>query len=295
MRTRRIGVWILAGAAALAAIDDAVAQGRELPPRVRERVRRQIEEMRRAMRLGKVVRTNVRVRVRLRNGNKIKGVVRNGRFIEKIHGLDFVPADMKTEGAGVRVWYYDNTTSYIFLPFREIASYTIGERLTDDEVKAIEKRIERESRIARERREELLAKRRARSRPEGGQAEDEKLTEEARRAAEQRAKEDRLLKLLEEFPPDEGWGEKRVREIQMRKITVGAFPDGRSRRFLEVFPEWRKALEIRKRREAETAEIVEGESAVRSKGTGRESEGSTPPPAPREGSRPATPAQGDKR
>lgn len=295
---RRIGAWVLLGAAAVSTIDAARAQGRELPPGVRERVRRQIEEMRRAMRLGKVVRTNVRVRVRLRNGNKIKGVVRNGRFVERIHGLDFVPADMKAEGAGVRVWYYDNTTSYIFLPFREILSYTIGERLTDDEVKAIEKRIERESRIARQRREEQLAKRRANAEGEARGAKEEDLAKEAERTAEQRKKEDALLKLLDEFPPDEGWGEKRVRAIQMRKITVGAFPDARSRRFLEVFPDWRKALEIRKRRDAEAAEVAEEKRGLEGGGSERESESSTPPQPAKRQSRsatpPATPPKGGK-
>ena len=53
---------------------------------------------------GRVVRSNVRITVRLNNGSKMAGVVRNGRFIERHDGLQFVPTDVRMEGAGVRLW-----------------------------------------------------------------------------------------------------------------------------------------------------------------------------------------------
>ena len=50
----------------------------------RDEVQREIAERERAMREGKLVRSNVRITVRLKNGSKLSGVVRNGRFIERV-------------------------------------------------------------------------------------------------------------------------------------------------------------------------------------------------------------------
>ena len=52
--------------------------------REKERVRQEVLEKQRMMREGKVVLTNVRVTVRLANGSRMRGVVRHGRFVERV-------------------------------------------------------------------------------------------------------------------------------------------------------------------------------------------------------------------
>src|SRR5687768_13052596 len=86
-----------------------VAQGEGSLSEGKERVRREVKEKRDAMRAGSMIRTNVRVSVRLKNGNKLSGVVKNELFVEALDQLDFVAANMETPGAGIRVWYYNET------------------------------------------------------------------------------------------------------------------------------------------------------------------------------------------
>lgn len=205
---------------------------------VREQLEKEISRKRDAMRDGKVIRSSVRVRVRLRNKSKIAGVVKNGRFIEKVDGLAFVPADLQTPGAGLRIWYYDNTNSFIFLPYRDIAHYRIGERLTDEEIAQIEERIRRAQREANERRRELLAKRDS---AKTGKDSDGDGKDDADTGPELTPEQ---KELLTEFPPADGWGTERMREIEIKKITVGVFPDAKSKRFVNNFEEWLKAKEV---------------------------------------------------
>lgn len=226
------------------------AQGTENRKQAQEReIEEQIRRMRELLREGKLLRSHVRVTVRLKNGNKIEGVVKDGRLIEKVDGLHFVLAEAKAKGAGLRVWYYDDTASYIFLPFDGIHHYKVHERLTTNQIQAIESRIAEE-----ERRDAELRKLQQQREPTGtappenqpgretGQPDstppdggnepaDKPLTQE----------EQHLMKLLEEFPPEEGWSEERRDKIERRKVTVGAFPTGKDKRFLEVFEDWQRA------------------------------------------------------
>ena len=58
-----------------------------------------------------------------------------GRFIERIDGTSSSSRRSQPgPNSGLRLWYYDDTDSYIFLPYRSIKQYKIGERLTDAEV-----------------------------------------------------------------------------------------------------------------------------------------------------------------
>ena len=47
------------------------------------------------------------------------------------------------------------------------------------------------------------------------------------------------------YPPEEGWGEERRHTIETLKVSAGVFPDAKGRRFLEIFPDWVKALRLR--------------------------------------------------
>src|SRR5690606_293389 len=104
-------------------------------------MRKKIEAMREALREGRVAHYNVRVMVRLKNGNRLKGVVKNGRFVELHDGLDFVPTDRDNPSAGLRVWYTAGTNSFLFIPHSTIAHYKIGVRLSDEQVKALEEKL----------------------------------------------------------------------------------------------------------------------------------------------------------
>lgn len=212
-----------------------------------EVIAEKIARMRKMLREGKLVRSHVRVTVRLTNGNKLKGVVKDGKLIERVDGLRFVTAEAGAEGAGIRVWYYDDTSSYIFLPYDRIQRYWVGERLTDDQVKTIEAELVAREEVAAKRYAELAAER-ARER----RAEAERKAREAEKPAPAQpaanpldalddAESKRLMAIFTEFPPSEGWGPEKKREIEVRRITVGAFPDERSRRFLSVFDDWMKA------------------------------------------------------
>ena len=247
----------------------------------RARIERELERKRELMRNGRLIRTNVRVTVRLKNRFRIRGVVKNGRFIEKVDGLDFVPADLQAPGAGLRVWYSDNTNSYIFIPYEELKHYKIGEKLTDEEVRAIELRIAEARREAEARRQAYLEQRRAKAAAkngetsgagEGGGEPEIKLDEKARA-------------LLEEFPPEAGWGADRVREIELRKITVGTYPDEKSRKFIMVFEDWLKANEVYQiqLRQAGVVRDEGGESGGAGGGAGSEKEKGGEPAKPPSG------------
>jgi len=229
------------------------------------RIKAKISEMRKAITEGRPITTNVRVKVKLRNGNKITGVVKSGRFIESVDSLDFVPADMTTPGAGIRVWYFDDTNSFIFMSFDSIASYRIGARLTDVQVQQIEARIAaertrvqamRKAMVERKRLEKLARDEdKAEREAEGDVAENGETTKPTKPAdvdpmAKQQAKENtELMALLDEFPPEEGWGQEKVAEIQRRKIVLHVFPDEKQQRFLDVFDKWKQALSVRQQRE----------------------------------------------
>ena len=235
----------------------------------KERIQKEIDTMRRQMQEGTLVRLNVRVTVRLRNENRITGVVKNGRFVERPDGLEFVQADRNTPGAGIRVWYYDGTTSCIFLPYEEIATYSIGQRLTETQVKAIEEKLELERKRADEARE---AARKAREEEQKRQA--EKAQKEQGEKGEKSEKPDdektgkgdgsqggadaktsdqkieeqtkRLLALVDEFPPSKGWSADKAAEIEKRKITVHVFPNAEEKRFLEVLEDWKRGMALKK-------------------------------------------------
>ena len=238
---------------------------------VREHLQKEIAAKQRAMRSGRLVRSSVRVKVRLRNGHRLEGVVKNGRFIERVDGLAFVPADLQTSGAGIRLFYYDNTTSYIFLPYQDVANYRIGSQLTDQEIKAIEDRIRRAEERARDRRTAKRSKQDA-ARKAGRPAEpvsgaEEKSTEATKAAStDGPALTEKQQKLLVEFPSAEGWGSDRIREIEFRRITLGQFPTDRDKRFVDNFEDWVKAstlvrqFEAKKKADAAKANAGKGGS-----------------------------------
>lgn len=224
----------------------------------KDRIQKEIEQQREQMRQGSLVRVNVRVTVRLKNQNKLVGVVKNGRFVERAEGLEFVEADRKSAGAGIRVWYYDGTTSCIFLPYEEIETYTIGQRLSEAQVKAIEERLELERKRAEESREAARKQREEAPRKDGTDDKSEK-TGDAKGDKDPKsdepspARKKELLALVTEFPPEKGWSPEKATEIEKRKVSLHVFPSAAEKRFLEVLEDWKRGVSLAKEQEAKKA------------------------------------------
>ncbi len=254
-RNKRVSLSALLLAAALCGTASPQAGKKPAPPKrtsplgketpKEKEVLERIRDNFRRNKGGRSLSANVQILLQLKNGEKIKGIVRNGRFVERDAGLDFVPADKKIPGAGLRIWYYNNTSSYIFIRYKYIRNYRIIRRLSDLQVKEIGDKIRE-----RERREAALARKKARERIEaikrkleGGKVEDklEKLAEKIKENEKEAKARLERAKLLEEFPPDEGWGPKRIQEINLRKIALHVYPNEKEKRFIQVFEDWQKA------------------------------------------------------
>lgn len=245
------------------------AQAGELHPD-KQRVVEEVLRKRDDMRDGRVDRFNVRVRVKLKNGAKLNGVVKNGRMVEREEGIDFVETDRLSPDAGIRLYYFDETTSFVFLRWVDIAQHKVLVRLTDDEVRAIEREFaERESK-----RREVEAQLKAQKGGKLGGKLDGKVDQagDAAKAVDDVGKSEQskfATPLLTEFPPADGWGEAKLKEIERRRIAVGVFPNAKEKRFIEVFGEWKQQAAAREAHEAKTGKPP------------------TPPPTP-----PATPPAG---
>jgi hypothetical protein len=124
------------------------------------RVLERAKSMRRGITTGRPVKSHVKVRVRLQNGNRLAGVVKDGRLVERVDGLRFVDAQALDAGAGIRLWYSGGTRSYIFVPFVSLKNYEVVQRLSQQQLLAMENEMQMAEKRASER--EARAMRRAR-------------------------------------------------------------------------------------------------------------------------------------
>lgn len=237
------GLALVAGglAARLAGQDPAPAEP-EKPEAVKERIR----QARQDMEQDRKAPSNVQVRLELRNGEVLTGIVRAGRFVERRQGRDYVRAEKEEPGAGMRIWYYNNTSSEIFILYKDIGETAVLRRLSDLELAEHGKKIrEEEERVAAAARERARARIQALKERARAEADPEKEAEAKAKEAQEReaaARAERAA-LLKEFPPAEGWGPERVKEIETRKIVLGVFPSKQESRFLELFALWQQALQ----------------------------------------------------
>ncbi|HEB51883.1 MAG TPA: hypothetical protein ENI87_01375 [bacterium] len=112
--------------------------GKQQTARIRERA----ASMRESIVRGRQVKSHVKVVVRLKNGNKLTGVVKDGRLVERVDGLRFVDAQAREPGAGIRLWYTGGTRSYIFVPFESLKTYEVVQRLSARQLLEIEKEMQ---------------------------------------------------------------------------------------------------------------------------------------------------------
>lgn len=142
-----IGPFRLTAVLAAAASLLAQAPPTEPAPK-RDRIGERSQEMRDNIETGRPVKSHVRVAVRLKNGNRLRGVVKDGRLVERVDGLRFVEAQAQDAGAGIRLWYSGGGRDYVFVPFRDLSDYTVMERLSQQQLEA----FEQEMQMAEERR-----------------------------------------------------------------------------------------------------------------------------------------------
>jgi hypothetical protein len=249
--------------ASLAIAQAPTAQGGE-PPKETPRVAQRAASMREQVGSGnRPVQSHVRVAVRLKNGNRLIGVVKDGMLVERVDGLRFVEAQAGEAGAGIRLWYSAGANSYVFVPFAQCAEYEVLQRLTQQQLAAIEQEMQLQQRTQAERAAALAQARETPPAPAGegtAPADPESATAPAKGKAKPADKNDKKpdadadaapkvevdqqrawLGLLQEFPPQSGWGKERRDEIARRKVVIGARPSDQEQRFVDQYDEWCKA------------------------------------------------------
>ncbi len=229
----------------------------------KKEIRKRIQTYRAQMRAGTVLRTHVKVRVRLRNGELMVGVVKDGLFVERPAGLEFVRAEMTAKGAGLRLWYYNDTSGYIFLPYTMIKTYKVLRRLSDVQIKEIRDKILERERAARsrgeKRRKELANKQQELRKGVGSAAKAERLAKKLADEEKKTAGNAKLMKLLKEFPPSEGWGADKIKAINLRRLTIRVYPNPKERRFIEKFDEWKLATKLIEKKKGDGAKKAAGQ------------------------------------
>jgi hypothetical protein len=118
------------------------------------RTEQRAQAMRDQIGSGRPIESHVRVAVRLKNGNVLRGVVKDGKLVERVDGLRFVDAHARDAGAGIRLWYSTGARNYVFLPFTDFASYEVLQRLTQKQLEDLERDLQQNEARAVDRQEQ---------------------------------------------------------------------------------------------------------------------------------------------
>lgn len=228
------------------------------PPKESPRVEQRAQSMREQIGTGRQVQSHVRVSVRLKNGNKLKGVVKDGKLVERVDGLRFVEAQAQERGAGIRLWYSSGARNYVFVPFADFAEYEVLQRLSSQQIAELEGEMQMEERRAAERAAALAERTKAQpsgSAPPGeaaGAAGQEPAATGGKPApaaeakppaaeTDAQAQQRKWFTLVNTYSPDDGWNKARRDEIARRMVVVGAKPNELEQGFVDQFAEWEKA------------------------------------------------------
>lgn len=143
------------------------------------------------------------ITVRTTSGRPVtfKGVIRNGKLIERIVKRRFVPQkDLEHPRAGVRVWWSGGSDGYIFFRYSTIKTLAITGKLTAEERREIMRR--------------LKAKREGRDPDANKEASADKIDQELAKMPQAELK----LWLLHQYPYDKGWNHKKMRALKRKKL-----------------------------------------------------------------------------
>ncbi len=243
-------------------------------PRDQVRAEERARSMREQIDTGKQVKSHVRVSVRLKNGNKLVGVVKDGRFVERVDGLRFVDAQANDRGAGIRLWYTSGIRNYVFVPFADFVDYQVLQRLTTKQLEELESEMQlKEGRRAEREAADARAAEAAKARADGeatgdavtppaeGETKEPATEEAAKTTPVSKTKKDKAVEakpegeggkgetaqqrqwfaLLQAYPPTGGWNKAKRDEIAKRFVVVGAKPSETEQKFVDQFAEWEKA------------------------------------------------------
>jgi hypothetical protein len=242
-----------------------------------QRIAERAKDMRQSITKGRQVKAHVKVVVRLKNGNRLTGVVKDGRLVERVDGLRFVDAQARDQGAGIRLWYSGGTRSYIFVPFVSLKNYEVLQRLSQKQLMDIENEMQMAEKRAKER--EAKAAREAKgsasgvgesngpapgtldsntpgnvdgSTVDGGANEAAKsdagkpdakpvTADDAASQVAQAKQELAWAQLLRSYPPKAGWNAAKKDEISRRQVVIGVLPSKFELEFVDKFDDWLKA------------------------------------------------------
>jgi hypothetical protein len=240
------------------------------------KVERSAQSMREQITTGVQVTSHVRLALRLRNGYKLSGVVKDGRFVERVDGLRFVDATAKEKGAGIRIWYTGGRRNFVFVPFADVTEYEVLERLTQKQLDEIDAAV----RVAEQKQRAGTSGDAATTAPTSAESgvpslESTPAAPTTEVAGQQPRSTARAVKsgdassttgagtktessgegtatteleqqkvylaLLKQYPPAGGWNRAKRDEIARRKNVVGAVPSEKEQQFVAKFAEWEKA------------------------------------------------------
>ncbi|MBK9388374.1 MAG: hypothetical protein IPN34_26440 [Planctomycetes bacterium] len=184
------------------------------------------------------------VDVLLTNDERVRGVVKNGRYVEIPSGIDFEPGERESSDAGIRVWHVAGATSFAFIPYREIRSYRVVRTLSELQVREFASAAREEARRrADAAREEAMRKLAQRKMEEQNAEVLEKLDD---LAAKERAGQERIardlgyVEVLQRFSPEQGWTPTRLVDIR-RRVALDLFPTEEEKGFILAYDSWRPA------------------------------------------------------
>jgi hypothetical protein len=249
------------------------AQGE--PKRDDARVEQRAAQMREGLDAGRSLQSHVRVAVRFKNGNKLIGVVKDGRLVERVDGLRFVDAQAKDRGAGIRLWYTSGARNYVFVPFADFAEYEVLQKLSAKQIDEIEREMQMDERRSAERAAEKAdAAKGAAEAPQGavdappapstetapvdgaqqqgaapaagaptakGAGKDAGKDGKVPAATKEQEQQRQWFALLQAYPPASGWNKKKRDEIAQRFVVLGVKPSEFELKFVDQFGEWEKA------------------------------------------------------
>lgn len=170
----------------------------------------------------------------------VKGVVRNGKLIERFAGREFViDPTIEHPHCGVRLWWVDNTSGWIFLRYSQIRTIALTGILTAEERQQIMDAL----RVKDQKKEE------------------EKKAEEAAKLEEellQMSAPELEAYVLREYPQDQGWNHEKLRGLKKKQLIDNQPLTRQESIFVSYFPVLIKARLKELKREKDKVEFEPG-------------------------------------
>lgn len=170
----------------------------------------------------------------------VKGVVCNGKLIERFAGRVFVTdPTIEHPQCGVRLWWVDNTAGWIFLRYSQIRTIALTGILTAEERQKIMEAL----RVKEQKKEE------------------DKKAEEAEKLEEellQMSALDLEAYVLREYPQEQGWNHEKLRDLKKKQLIDNQPLTRQESIFVSYFPVLIKARLKELKREKDKVEFEPG-------------------------------------